>query len=68
MSDSVAAPVVLAPAPASPAPRLAYSPLKERLFTGVVTGSGAFVLLMLGFTALLVLWPQMALWLPQKLF
>jgi phosphate transport system permease protein len=48
MSDVVAAPAVLAPAPAAPAARLAYSPAKERLFTGLVTGSGAFVLLMLG--------------------
>ena len=48
MSDSVAASAVLAPAPAAPVPRLAYSPGKDRLFTGLVTGSGAFVLLMLG--------------------
>ncbi|MBN9470924.1 MULTISPECIES: TRAP transporter large permease [unclassified Bosea (in: a-proteobacteria)] len=34
----------------------------------VIYGALPFVLLMLGFTALLVLWPQMALWLPQKLF
>ncbi len=47
MSDAVAAPAVLASPPAA-APRLADSALKERLFTGLVTGSGAFVLLMLG--------------------
>jgi phosphate transport system permease protein len=48
MSDTVAAPAVLVAAPPAPAARLHYSPAKDRLFTGLVTGSGAFVLLMLG--------------------
>jgi phosphate transport system permease protein len=48
MSDIVSAPAVLAAVPETRAPRLAYSPGKDRLFTGLVTGSGAFVLLMLG--------------------
>jgi len=34
----------------------------------VIYGSLPFVLLMLAFVGLLILWPQMALWLPQKLF
>ena len=34
----------------------------------VIHGSLPFVLLMLAFIGVLVLWPQMALWLPQKLF
>lgn len=34
----------------------------------VIYGSVPFVLLMLAFTALLIAWPQMALWLPQQLF
>ena len=34
----------------------------------VIYGSIPFVLLMLAFVGLLIVWPQMALWLPQQLF
>ncbi len=34
----------------------------------VIYGSIPFVLLMLAFTGLLIVWPQIALWLPQQLF
>ncbi len=34
----------------------------------VIYGALPFVLLMLGFVGLLIVWPQMALWLPQRLF
>lgn len=34
----------------------------------VISGTLPFVILMLAFVGLLIVWPQMALWLPQKLF
>lgn len=34
----------------------------------VIRGSTPFVILMLAFTGLLILWPDMALWLPRQLF
>jgi tripartite ATP-independent transporter DctM subunit len=34
----------------------------------VIYGSIPFVILMLAFTGLLIVWPQIALWLPQQLF
>lgn len=36
-------------------------------FGDVVTGSIPYVFIMIGFTLLLILWPEMALWLPQSM-
>jgi TRAP-type mannitol/chloroaromatic compound transport system permease large subunit len=34
----------------------------------VISGTAPFVLLMLAFIGWLMVWPEMALWLPQQLF
>jgi phosphate transport system permease protein len=63
MSEAVAAPATGLTDAAPPAPpRVGYSPLKERLFAGVVTGAGALVLVMLGAIILMLAvgaWPAL---------